>query len=109
MIKGIAQKQKKFYKGQTLLEYAFLAVVVMVALMAAQNYIQKGMQGKWMDSLDSLGKQYDPQANVLSNHYTESESRTITTVCAIGDVVRTYRTDVSNMNETLNETTIVTY
>ncbi|MDP8265724.1 MAG: hypothetical protein P9M07_02125 [Candidatus Aceula meridiana] len=110
MIKQISKKQTGFLRGQTLLEYAFLAVVVMVALMVVQRYVQRGMQGKWMDSLSSLDSQYDPQADIQSNHYTEAESRTVTSVeDGGGGGVYTQRTDTSNMNEIVNEIVTVTY
>lgn len=97
-------KKKTYPQGQTTLEYAILAIVIISALVGMQRYFQRGVQGKWRESLDSLGKQYDPQANILANHYQESNAQTVMWVAEDEEgVVRTYRTDVSNSNEIINE------
>ena len=109
MIKRTTRRQKKYFKGQTLLEYAFLAVVLMIALMAIQQYISRGLQGKMAESIDSLGKQYDPQATIVSNRYTASNSETLVYTALEGPEKKTYRIDVSNDYEKINETITFTH
>ena len=48
-------------KGQTTIEYAMLLIVVIGAFLTIQNYLKRGVQGRWRDAVDSLGDQYDPQ------------------------------------------------
>ena len=48
-------------RGQTALEYTLLMIIVIGAFLAMQSYIKRGLQGRWKESIDQLGEQYDPQ------------------------------------------------
>ena len=48
-------------KGQSSLEFVFLLIVLIGALIAIQNYFKRGMQGRWKAAVDVLGDQYDPR------------------------------------------------
>ncbi len=48
-------------RGQTSLEYSVMILVIIGALIAAQNYIKRGLQGRWKAHVDELGEQYDPR------------------------------------------------
>jgi Flp pilus assembly pilin Flp len=45
--------QKK--NGYTLLEYAMLILVVVVALIGMQLYLKRSLAGKWKQAVDSVG------------------------------------------------------
>ena len=88
-------------RGQSLLEYAVLIVIILGVLVAMQNYIKRGMQGRWKTSVDDFGDQYDPRyANSLMRHTVETNSDTyISTVPDLGGYY-TNRVDISNSIET---------
>ena len=69
-------------KGQTALEYTVLLIVVMGALLTAQNYVKRGIQGRWKESVDQLGDQYDPRTAETSLTQT-MESNTNTVIIAM--------------------------
>ena len=47
-------------RGQSVLEYALIVAVVVVALIAIVNYMGRSMKGRLKQSSDSIGKQFDP-------------------------------------------------
>jgi len=53
----------KGIKAQSTLEYALLISVVIAALIGMQVYMKRGMIGKLRESTDSVGQQFDPDAN----------------------------------------------
>ena len=62
-------------RGQSTLEYAILVVVVIMALVAIQAYLKRGIQGRMKDSADQIGDQFSP-IYTQYNHITESGSYT---------------------------------
>lgn len=48
-------------RGQSIVEYSVIIVIVMAVFLTMQHYIKRGMQGKWKASVDDLGEQYDPR------------------------------------------------
>lgn len=66
---------KNSKKGQSILEYAILIVVVVGALIAMQWYMKGGYQGRIRSASDDLGEQYSP-TRVISNITTNSTSVT---------------------------------
>lgn len=66
-------------KGQTLVEYIVLLIIVMGALLAIGNYFKRGLQGRWKTAVDDLGDQYDPRAADGSVRHT-LQSNTITSI-----------------------------
>ena len=68
-------------KGQSLLEYVLLIIIVMGAFLAMQNYIKRGVQGRWREAVDDMGSQYDPRvASGEVLHRVISNSETIVSV-----------------------------
>ncbi len=64
-------------RGQTLLEYAVLLIIVMGALLAISNYFKRGLQGRWKSAVDDLGDQYDPRTAASSvEHILVSTTQT---------------------------------
>lgn len=53
-------RSKNFKKGQSILEYAILIVVVVGALIGMQWYMKGGYQGRLRSASDDLGEQYSP-------------------------------------------------
>lgn len=47
-------------RAQTALEYSMVIAVVVLALIAMQIYMRRGMSGRLRDVADSIGKQYWP-------------------------------------------------
>lgn len=63
-------------RGQSVLEYAILMVIIIAALLTLQTYIKRGIQGRLKSATDDIGSQYTTadSANfikrVTSNSYT---------------------------------------
>lgn len=49
-------KNKVWRRGQVLLEYGVVLVLVVTALVAVQLYVQRGLQGRYKDATDSAIK-----------------------------------------------------
>lgn len=62
---------RKHKKAQSTLEYAILIVVVIMALIAGQAILKRGIQGRLKQSADDIGQQY-------SAEFTESNYTTTT-------------------------------
>jgi len=95
-------------KGQSTAEYAFLFIIVMISFLAASLYIKRGLQGRWKQTIDDFGEQYDPTTmNTLITHRRIANS--ITTINTEQDANQggywTNREDISNIIETTTGTT----
>ena len=65
-------------KAQTMLEYAILLAIIVAALIVMQVYLKRGIQGRWKQSIDDMGEQYDSDAfegYVRHTSNTTAESR----------------------------------
>lgn len=51
-------------RGQSTLEYAILILIVIVALLAMQTYLKRGIQGRMRESSDNIGEAYSPSYTV---------------------------------------------
>lgn len=72
-------------KGQTAVEYAVLLIIVLGAFLGIQNYVKRGIQGRWRDAVDGLGDQYDPRtADTQLRHTLSSSTNTL---------IKTYNTE----------------
>ena len=93
---------KKIKKGQTSLEYVVLLIIVIGSFLAIQNYMKRGLQGRWRDAVDGMGDQYDPRTAVTDVRHTLS-STTNTVIEALdltgGGGFTTIRKDVSVSSE----------
>jgi len=95
---------KRKRKGQTLLEFVVLFIVLVAAFLAMQNYLRRGIQGGWRKSLEGLGTQYDPAANSQTLHQLISNATTELNVINEVGGYRTWRVDTANMFEYKQET-----
>ena len=94
----VLNRKKK--KGQTTIEYVVLLIIVIGAFVAIQNYMKRGLQGRWKASIDQLGDQYDPRTadtNVRHSTYVNTNT-SIITLNTLGGYW-TKRTDVSFSEE----------
>jgi len=93
-------KRKK--RGQSTMEYAMLLVIVLGAFVATSNYIKRGLQGRWKDTVDGLGDQYDPRtANTDLRHSLSSFTQTqiISLGTSNNNGIWTMRKDFTNSTE----------
>lgn len=63
-------------RGQSTLEYAILVVIVIMALIAIQAYLKRGIQGRMRDSADQIGEQFSPEFTEYNIH-TKSYSNVL--------------------------------
>jgi hypothetical protein len=98
-------KQKR--KGQTLLEFVVLFIVLVAAFLAMQNYLRRGVQGSWKKSLEGMGTQYDPAANSQTLHQMTSSATTELNVINEVGGYRTWRVDTMNMSEYKQDTVVI--
>ena len=77
----IRDKPMRNRKGQTILEYTVIFIIILGVMIAMKDYIKRGIQGRWKSATDDFGDQYDPQA-VNSNimYATQVNSNSIVTV-----------------------------
>jgi hypothetical protein len=61
-------------RGQSLLEYSALIIILLGAFVAAQSYVKRGIQGRWKSSVDDMGDQYDPRSTCSSITYSVNSS-----------------------------------
>lgn len=88
-------------KGQSAIEYSTILIVVIGALVASQNYFKRGMQGRWKESVDQLGDQYDPRvANTSIRHVIQTNTVTSLVSVSTPSGLQTMRNDVSRSLET---------
>ena len=50
-------------RGQSIIEYSVLIVIVLAVLLTMSSYIKRGLAGEWKKTVDDLGDQYDPRAS----------------------------------------------
>ena len=91
---------KRLNKGQSVLEYTVLIIIVIASLIAMGLYLKRGIQGRWKSTVDDLGEQYDPMyARTRVRHYLVSQTNTeIIAVNGEGGFY-TSRTDFSQSND----------
>jgi Flp pilus assembly pilin Flp len=87
-------------KGQSAVEYTVLLILLMGAFIGIQNYMKRGVQGRWKASVDELGDQYDPRTADTDIRETQS-SLTNTSIIALNTLggYWTKRTDASISQE----------
>ena len=65
-------------RGQSIVEYAIMIVVVVIALLAVNLYMKRGIQGRLRESTDQIGRQFDPETFNISWQST-STGNTVST------------------------------
>ncbi len=61
-------------KGQSTLEYAVLIVIIIAALLAMNQYIKRGLQGRLKSSTDDIGDQFSPGNTNFSRRITTASN-----------------------------------
>lgn len=84
-------------KGQSILEYSLIFAAVIVALVAVNVYMKRSMQGRFRQSSDQIGKQFDPES-FENSWQTTSLGTTVT------DETRAAVSGNSTSNTTASET-----
>jgi len=96
-------------KGQTILEYTVIFIIILGALIAMKDYIKRGIQGRWRTATDDFGEQYDPTAlNSDMRYATQVNGQSVVQVTAGNQIIDgvmtpgqwTGRTDYANSVET---------
>ena len=96
-------------KGQSILEYTVILVIILGVMIAMKDYIKRGIQGRWKSATDSFGDQYDPEhVNSDINYQMHTNSQSTVTVVngsdnSTGTLVQgqwTNRLDLSDTVET---------
>jgi len=93
-------------KGQTILEYTIIFIIILGVLIAMKDYIKRGIQGRWRSAADDFGDQYDPRfVNSIINQ--SSQANTISTITVVNQTgpggvpgLVTNRVDTSSSSET---------
>ena len=76
-------RMRKNKKAQSTLEYALIISVAVGALLALNDYMQRGIQGRLKDSTDRVGEQFDPGS--FTDTMTRSSSgKTVTSETRVG-------------------------
>ena len=101
-------------RGQSLLEYTLLLVIIIAAFVTMQTYLKRGVQGRWKDSVDQLGDQYAPglmNGVVTTKTSSTSESRLYVVPDTSGAAAGYYtlRTDLSHAEEKKTGSTQIEY
>ena len=66
-------------KGQTILEYTVIVIIILGVMIDMKDYIKRGIQGRWKSATDDFGDQYDPQY-VNSNIVFATQVNSISTI-----------------------------
>jgi len=69
-----------FNKGQSSLEYMILIIILIGSLLAISMYLKRAIQGRWKESVDNMGDQYDPRytkSNILYSLESNLKTRMI--------------------------------
>ena len=103
-------------RGQTILEYTVILIIIIGVMIAMKDYVKRGVQGRWKSATDDFGEQYDP-TSVNSNivYATQVNSDSIVAVVQGSDNSSssteqgqwTSRSDQSNSVETKTGSTQV--
>ena len=86
----------KIKRGQSVLEYAILIVIIIAALLTLQTYIKRGISGRLKSATDDIGDQYTVAgpANYCNRVYTTSN----TTETSLGGTSNTTLRAPTNTN-----------
>lgn len=61
-----------------MIEFTVLIIVIVSALVVMSTYIKRGFQGRWKQSVDDFGDQYDPnKVNSVVGYTMSSQSQSM--------------------------------
>ncbi len=87
-------------QGQVTVEYAVMMIILIGALLSISSYFKRGVQGRWKETIDDMGDQYDPlYTNGSIRHEILANTVTIITTINANGGFWTMRDDVSNSVE----------
>ncbi len=90
----------RLLRGQSTLEYVTLITIILGVFLGMGTYFKRGVQGRWKESVDGMGDQYDPRVtNTDITERTSGFSSTRITTIPVNAGVWTMRDDDSNMTE----------
>ncbi len=92
-------------KGQSILEYTVIVIIILGVVIAMKDYIKRGIQGRWKSATDDFGDQYDPQhvnSSIIYNTQGNSQSVVEVESTTLNGIAGqwTNRVDTSNTLET---------
>ncbi len=88
-------------RAQSTLEYTVLIIIIIGAFIAVGDYVKRGLQGRWKQTADDLGDQYDPRyGNSSVTYATTGYSNTSVYIINSTNGFWTMREDHSNATET---------
>ena len=88
-------------KGQSILEYSVLIIILIGAFLTIQTYMKRGIQGRWQSAIDDLGDQYDPRySNSQIIQTIQSNTSTEIFLTPLSGGTYTSRLDLTNSIET---------
>ena len=89
--------------AQSAIEYSVLLMLVIAVFLGMQQYIKRGLQGRWKDAVDDIGVQYHPiKTTGEIVHRVWTNSRTEITTERVDNEINTYRWDTSNVKDQRN-------
>lgn len=101
-------------RAQSMAEFSVLIIIVITAFVVMSMYIKRSFQGRYKQSMDDFGDQYDPTTvNAISVYTTQSNAQSVVTVVPNGqsmtgqDLFRTDRRDDSITIETRTGNTFI--
>ena len=68
-------------KGQTILEYTVIFIIILGVMIAMKDYVKRGIQGRLKSATDDFGDQYDP-TSVNSNLVYATQVNSLSTIIA---------------------------
>jgi hypothetical protein len=87
-------------RGQSLIEYSVLIIILIAVFLAMNSYIKRGIQGRWKTTVDDFGDQYDPNTiNGVTNYILTSSANTVVRAVPEATGIVTQRTDTTNTRE----------
>lgn len=93
--------------AQSMVEFTVLMIVVVSALVIMSTYVKRGVQGRWKQSVDDFGDQYDPaKVNAITTYTMTTNSQSNVLAVPMVDaftgatVYSTERADSSDTVET---------
>ncbi|MBN3038971.1 MAG: hypothetical protein JW869_06120 [Candidatus Omnitrophica bacterium] len=67
-------------KGQNTLEYVLLITCVVVAFIAVQHYLNRGIQGRVREASDNIGSQFDAEVTTATYETSRTSRQQDTTI-----------------------------
>lgn len=63
-------------RAQSLLEYVILILIIIAAILTMQNYVKRGLQGRFKSAADDIGDQYSQAESANYHRWVNTSSKT---------------------------------